>query len=108
MIEVKKLQTLCILKTPEPKFYHAHDAEGKLLNEEEAIFYAAWLYNLMFILRLKQGTIGNISHKTEGMVLPQEFRITWFVLGKFIGFQNCPQARGRVRPNNQGTSQQSR
>lgn len=27
MIEVKKLQTLCILETPEPKFYHAHDAE---------------------------------------------------------------------------------
>lgn len=45
-----------------------------------------------------------LSHKTQVMVLPQEFRITQFILGKTIGFQNCSQARERVRPNKQGTS----
>lgn len=80
-----------------PNFTMHMMQKGMLPKEDEAIFDPVWLYNIMFFLRLKESTTGNISHKTEGMVLPQEFRITWFVLGKTIGFQTCTQARGRVK-----------
>lgn len=94
------LQTLWILQTPEPEFYHAHDAERDVT--EEVFFYPAWLHHLLFFLRVKRSTYFLTNQKLQ--LLPEELRITQFTLSKAIGFQNCIQVRERVRPNKQGTS----